>query len=421
MKKVNEFLNHNIEKILILFLYLQPILDVATAVMIHKNISFTLGIIIRMIFFLFMIYYLLVLDKNKTKKKSIIYLVLILIYLALFITNIGITKGVNSLSYEIKNLIKCFYFPVLLISTYELYQENKIKINKNILSNLFVTYLLLVFIPNILHLGFASYEITKKGSIGFFYTANEIGAILSILMSFYIDKIIKKKNKLNFILSMIIIFYTLTSMGTKGPLLSFIIILGYYFIKYLIECSKKKKYKMISLLGIGLITIIGISILIIPKTTFYKNILVHLEFLEVEELSDLANLKTIDHFIFSERLKFLKNTATLWLDSSISEKLLGIGYIDNYATDEISMKMIEMDYFDIFFRQGIIGFLVFILGFLLIIPKQKKKKKVIEPYLLSIILALLLALLTGHVLLAPAVSIFVALIFNLFYNEFIKE
>lgn len=289
------------------------------------------------------------------------------------------------------------------------------------LSNLFVIYLLFILVPNVLNLGFGSYEITKKGSIGWFYTANEVGAIISILMPFYLNEIINKKNKPIIFLSIIIIFYTLTTMGTKGPLLSFGIILIYYFIKYYKKIIKEKKYKALGIMATSFIIIIFALIMIIPKTTFYKNIIIHLDFLKVEKISDFKNPKIIDHFIFSQRLTFLNNTVKIYNKSPISSKLLGIGYIDNYGTDQVSMKMIEMDYFDILFRQGIIGIVIIFGGIVMTINKKKRTKKINDVYLLSLCLSIILALLTGHVITSPSVSIYVALIIDLIYNENIKE
>lgn len=289
------------------------------------------------------------------------------------------------------------------------------------LSNLFVIYLLFILVPNVLNLGFGSYEITKKGSIGWFYTANEVGAIISILMPFYLNEIINKKNKPIIFLSIIIIFYTLTTMGTKGPLLSFGIILIYYFIKYYKKIIKEKKYKALGIMTTSFIIVILALIMIIPKTTFYKNIIIHLDFLKVEKISDFKNPKIIDHFIFSQRLTFLNNTVKIYNKSPISSKLLGIGYIDNYGTDQVSMKMIEMDYFDILFRQGIIGIVIIFGGIVMMINKKKRTKKINDVYLLSLFLSIILALLTGHVITSPSVSIYVALIIDLIYNENIKE
>ena len=289
------------------------------------------------------------------------------------------------------------------------------------LSNLFVIYLLFILVPNVLNLGFGSYEITKKGSIGWFYTANEVGAIISILMPFYLNEIINKKNKPIIFLSIIIIFYTLTTTGTKGPLLSFGIILIYYFIKYYKKIIKEKKYKALGIMTTSFIIIIFALVMIIPKTTFYKNIIIHLDFLKVEKISDFKNPKIIDHFIFSQRLTFLNNTVKIYNKSPISSKLLGIGYIDNYGTDQVSMKMIEMDYFDILFRQGIIGIVIIFGGIVMMINKKKRTKKINDVHLLSLFLSIILALLTGHVITSPSVSIYVALIIDLIYNENIKE
>ena len=115
MKKINSFLSKNIEKIFMVFLFFQPVIDVLTAIMLHVfKIDFTIGVILRMIFLGFMIYYLLFLNKNKDKKKSIIYIGIIFVYFILYSLNIIFTKDINCLSYEIKSLIKCFYFPILL-------------------------------------------------------------------------------------------------------------------------------------------------------------------------------------------------------------------------------------------------------------------------------------------------------------------
>ena len=241
MQKVEKYLEKNIDKIITTFIWIQPIIDVLTAIMLHNNMSFTIGIIIRIAFLLFMVFYLLISTKNK--KKYLIYLSITFIYILLFMINTITQKGIESIWYELQNTFKCFYFPIMFICIYNCYKKNKKDISK-MLSNLFVIYLLFILVPNVLNLGFGSYEITKKGSIGWFYTANEVGAIISILMPFYLNEIINKKNKPIIFLSIIIIFYTLTTMGTKGPLLSFGIILIYYFIKYYKKIIKEKKYKL---------------------------------------------------------------------------------------------------------------------------------------------------------------------------------
>ena len=429
MKKINNILTSNINKIFTIFLFSQPIIDVLTAISLTVfKIDLTIGMILRIIFMLFGIYYIFFITKSHKRKISIIYLLLIILYMISFTINILVLKGTSALSYEIKKLIKTFYFPIMLTFIYNLYDENKITINIKTLIKLFIIYLSFVFIPNILHIGFKSYAVTKGGEIGFFYTANEISAILSILMPIFIYELLEKKNILLLITSLIILLYVLTSMGTKGPLLCFIIILIYYFIKLIRKEIKTKKYLNIIGIFLSIILITMTAILLIPKTEFYKNIRVHLDFLKVESVTDIVtNPQVLDHFIFSQRLTFWNNTNHSYQHSKFSEKLLGIGYIENYATDKINMKMIEMDYIDIFYRHGILGTIIYmssyIYMFILLIKKITKtalRNNLNQILMISILLSIILALLTGHVITSPSVSIYVALIMNLFYTQLRK-
>ncbi len=426
MVRLNNFLKQNIQRIFIIFLFLQPIIDVLTAVMLYIfKQEFTIGMIFRIIFLLLMIYYFLFISHENYHKKIFKYLIIIGIYFGLFSLNIIYTKGFAAFSYEVKNLIKTFYFPILLVVIYDFLKNNYISVKS--LNILFIIYASFIAFPNLLGIGFDTYQITKSGSIGFFYTANEIGAIISILLPFFICFIVEKKNVYLTFIGAILLLYILTSMGTKGPLLSLGIISLYYIIKYLYINIKSKKYGIVTLIITTLIIISFSLSLIIPKTNFYKNIVVHLNFLEVKEVSDIVtNPKVIDHFIFSQRLSFWQKTSKIYKKSNLTSKLLGIGYIDNYGTDQVNLKLVEMDYIDIFYRHGIIGFIIYMSSYIYFIIKilkkyiSKEKNNLLTTYLLSFFLIIVLAFITGHVITAPSVSILVALIFNLFYNELYK-
>ncbi len=429
MEKLKEYLQNNIEKICILFLFLQPILDVATAIVLHIwKIDLTIGMIFRILFLIGMLFYLFFLNKSKEKKRKIWYIVIIFLYSGLYLINIMKTKGLDVIFYEGKNLIKAFYFPILLVTLYELYQEKKIKIPIKYFYDLFFIYSFFIVVPNLLKIGFDSYEITKGGSIGFFYSANEIGAILSILMPIFFYYTYKLKNIWLKLLSFLFLLYILTSIGTKGPLLCFVLILLFFIIYQGKQYVKEKKYRKLTIGCLCLLTIFSLGIYLLPRTNFYKNIVVHLEFLEVKNISDIiTNPKVFDHFVFSERLKFWNNTKKIYDKAPLSSKLLGIGYIDYYATDEVSLKMVEMDYVDLFYRHGVLGFVIFmssLITFLWKIIKKYKKRKttgLAKCVLLSIIFSLVLSFFTGHILIAPAVSIYVAFLMNLFYTDDIKE
>ena len=108
-----------------------------------------------------------------------------------------------------------------------------------------------------------------------------------------------------------------------------------------------------------LIVLVGMSTLIltIPQTNFYKNIKVHLDYLKVKDVMDIIdNGNLIDHFIFSQRVTFFTDRKYLYDNSPLTNKLFGIGY---YEQENKQAKLIEMDYLDIYFNHGILGFIIF--------------------------------------------------------------
>lgn len=411
-------MKEKIIKLVELFLLLSPLFDMLTAFCLKVlNVDFTIGMIVRFIIMLICLFYVIFVYKKKDKKYLLLILGSIFIYLLAFLTIMITDKDTTILLYELKNALRSFYFPVLLITFYAIVKDNKIFISNKILITVYIIYLLGIFIPDILGIGFDSYEITKEGAIGFFNAANEISAIISILMPLFLLYLYEKKSFVLTVLLVGVLVFDILSIGTKGPLLAFFLILGVVVLIYILYLVKERLYKRLSiLLGVFILFIFFLSVYL-PKTAFYKNIEVHLEFLKVESIFDVfTDYELFDHFIFSSRLKFLGNTYDSYSKAPFQEKLFGIGYIENYDSDKETTKMIEMDYFDILFRHGIIGFMIYISIFVYFLIKSIKHTIYLKniPYKicngLSLFLIVLLSFITGHVLLAPAVSIFVALI-----------
>ena len=177
--------------------------------------------------------------------------------------------------------------------------------------------------------------------------------------------------------------------------------------------DKNNPIVKIILFVLFIIIVIGIIslIILIPKTNFYKNIKVHLDFLKVEDVTDIIdNGNLIDHFIFSQRVTFLTDRKSIYDNATFQEKLFGIGYYYNGKKD----KQVEMDYFDIYLNHGIIGFIIFFSVYLYILVQTTKIKRKLNfnLYMLnvSMLLILFLSLFTGHIITAPAVSLIVVVI-----------
>lgn len=405
----------HINKIISIFILIQPILDLITGICLHEfNLNLTLGIIVRMLFLCFIAFCTIFIYK---KKIPLIYYLIFFIYSIFYI----IILGNNNLFGEIQGLLRVFYFPLLLVSFYELKEE--IRISKKTLFITLSLYLIFIFIPIILNSGFKSYQITKAGTLGYFNSANEISGIISILTPIIFITFSNKNNYLLKSLYILLYLIVILTIGTKTPLLSLLITIGMAFIWIILTSFKNKKYKTI--ISSFLIILVGMSTLIltIPQTNFYKNIKVHLDYLKVKDVTDIIdNGNLIDHFIFSQRVTFFTDRKYTYDNSNISHKLFGIGYYDQ---ENKQAKLIEMDYLDIYFNHGLIGFILFFSAYVYVLIKMslQKSKRDFNLFMLntSILLVLFLSLFTGHIITAPSVSLIVISLIMLVVNYGKKE
>lgn len=426
MIKMNSFLKNNILKIIITLLLISPFLDLITSLSINVlKINFNFITVIKLIIMFIMVYYVMFLSRSKYKKISIYYYLLIFLYFIMYEVSIFIYKDFSVLMYENQNLLRTFYFPIMLVSLININEDKKIILNnKNIFIILFI-YILLMFVPTITKTSFNSYAYSKTGSIGWFNSANEIGGILSILLPLSLIYLSKIKSIFLKIITFGIIVFTYFGMGSKVPILSFGIILLLLLIRYIIKIIKNRESNKIIISVVLIFITLITSFIMIPKTSFYKNIVIHLEFLKIESINDLLDIETIDHFVFSERIKFLGLTKDNYINSSLYEKMFGIGYIENYSSDQVRVKMIEMDYYDVYFRHGLVGFIIYFIPIIYILNKifrrlKNYNKLDIDQYMLiiSVILIFVLSLFSGHIMTAPSVSLFVAILIILLYNRF---
>lgn len=403
MTKIKALLEHHGQKLFLAYFFLGPIFDLITSLSLHfLGTSMPLILVIKILFLGVLLIYALLVTKNKN--QLIFYYGLLIVYFISFLVIMFQKQDVNTIFYQLQNLLRTFYFPLCLPSLVTLVEENKINVKKKDFVYFLLSYLLLLFIPIVTKTGFDSYAYSKEGSLGWFHSTNEISGIISILTPYFF-LFLWNKNKIVSLIFCLIFIYVCFSIGTKVPILSLALTLMFltiYLFAYL--WRKNKKGILLKLSGVILSGIILLCI-IVPKTSFYKNIQIHLDFLNINSFSDLMTFDHIDHFVFSSRLKFLLNTQENYENSSSLEKVFGIGYIENYATDQVNTKTIEMDYYDIFYRHGVVGTILYFLPFLLHI----KRKYTMTTYL-SILLIFILAFFSGHIFVAPSVSFLVAII-----------
>lgn len=405
MTRFNNYIKKNLNKIISIFIILSPILDVLVSISInvfHHNIN--IGIIFRMFFMLF-IYYTSVIIYHK--KKNLIYIFLCMIYLIVYL----IVQYDNTIIGNLHGFMRTFYFPIVLLGFYSI--KDKIKIDNIVLIVTFLMYILLIFIPVVTHTGFNSYSVAKLGSTGWFNSTNEISGIISILMPIITVWLLsKEKIGLKFVIAVISLF-VISEVGTKTPILSLLIVITASIIFFIATCIKEKKYKVIIGLLIVLMTIGIVGKVLIPKTNFYKNIVIHAKYLKLDSPKDIfTNEYVFDHFIFSQRISFLEKADNRYDKVKISKKLFGMGYINK---NNKNYKEIEMDYYDIWYNHGIIGFILFFSVYIYVLVdifKRLPKTLNYEKYMVyvSLFIILILSLFSGHIITTPSVSLFTIII-----------
>ncbi len=386
-----------LNKCLIIFLFLQPVLDVITSLQIRNNLNFfSIGTLIRG-FFLFIIFIYLF---KKKENRKLLFIFLLYSFLAMMYT-IFFTE--NHLLTEIFNIIKIFYLPLLILFFNQ--YSNK-TIDDKLITILYFIYLNLIIIPYFLGIGFDIYAAAddKRGYIGLFYAGNEISAILLGLLPIVYNYIIQNKSKLLKVLFFLELFGVTVLLSTKTMFLGVILVLGLYLLRFIILKFKTWKKSSQILLCITIVFGMGIGVILIPKLPVYNNLQVTLNYHEIYTVKDALCIDSIDKIIFSMRLSFLKNVHENYRNQNALGMVFGLG------EDTVTvLKDIEIDIFDIFYSIGILGFLVWIT----LLAPSLKKIKLNGYYRFSFVLFVLMSLFSGHVLIQPMVAIYVALLFLL--------
>ena len=385
---MSKYLDKNISKLILIFIFLQPIIDLLTSISInYLHLTISVGIVVRSLFLVLIIYYYVFI--RKISKKQLMYLLGILVFSLSFIIFIYLSK--EPMSSNIVSLVKYLYFIILLI----LIDSKDLKISKRNLFYIALIYILLIFVPRMLSLDFNSYREGNIGSVGIFNSGNEINAILVFLLPIYLTNLLKEQSLAYRLIFFAVMAYVSLLNGTKVLLFFFLLIT---LIKILPEAKKlSNKAKIVSLIGVGITC--ALLVIFIPKTNFYHNIVLSLEYNNINSFKDIFSYNFLNNVIFHERLTFLVNNFNIYINSGIRSILFGIGLTSN----SILLKEVEMDLYDILITFGIIGTLLLVIPVIKYLISLNKQDK---DLIIGTIFLLIVSIISGHVLLSPAVSIY---------------
>jgi hypothetical protein len=449
---IREKYNVLFTQLLIIFIALQPILDVFTTITIQFiDTTITFGIIIRLLVMLLAILYIVTHTNAFLKRIASLYLASIFVIVAIgFMTGFFLKPNFQFFS-EVQYYAKGVYFLVMftsytmaLVSLKEIFRK---KLVNTVLKPIVIamTIVGIVYILAILTgTGLDTYRYVKAGTKAWFNAGNEIGAILSICLPvvlLYGIKSTSKVTQLHYWIPALLVIFSLIMLGTKVGYLSIIaslvIAISILLINVITNDEQKNFKPSLWMIGVIFATVAILT----PYTPAFSNTEAHIRIIDEKNVAGETPLEEITadesgagtnlitsysnkvvSVILSSRQIFLKDTHQMYVEAPMIQKLFGMGYAGNYQD---SPKLIEMDFLDLFYSFGLLGFVLYMLPFLYAfigLIRGLKWRQLFEVELGFVITSLLIgvgiAFIAGHVLFAPAVSIYLAVLLAYTYAEF---
>lgn len=368
---------------------LTPIVDTLNGLILRTNgvsdgLSF--GSIYRIIILIYVLY-------GIARRKNN----LIMILLAMYFPLIGLIKGANNgklvgcLTYGAKWLL-----PIAIIHYYSFIKRDKDEIQRCIYKTLdfwsaFVPISLIL--EYIFNLGVASYY--DSGFKGYYYSTNDLALVLIVLFIYKLYKSFNnKKSKKNIILAFLN-FVAIIILSTKSSMIFAVVSVVYMLIKFgKINCKT-----VLRVIASGMIMFLLIGFMNDEITKFI------MRYQNMWEYSKSSNL--VEQFFV-----FATSGRTSRISGFFNEIYNG-NFVINFLFGWIipdNVNVIEMDFHDLICQYGFIGLIIMIIeyGYLIIMGIRGE-----SPFLYTIIICFIYAMLAGHVISGAFSGTCFSLIFSL--------
>lgn len=335
-------------------------------------------------------------------------------------------KPIFSVSVEVKYIVKLVYFNVALLFSLVLFsREGGIRRHKAIDVIVIAITLMgvIMIVSGLTGTAFNSYSWGKEGHVGWFYAGNEIGAIMAMGFPVVVLTALQKTNWAW--ISVLLVIYSLFALGTKVGFGAIVIVLLLALLMSLFGLVKNRSGWVRPIMLMALFA--GASIYF-PFSSIARNMNMHLNLVEANQSQDVEEVKSessgttgtpvvqMENLVLSGREHFLSIQKQYFRDAPITQKLFGMGYGGNYPQQP---KLIEMDFYDVFYSLGILGFILYFipLAWILVQTVRYALRHLPESFTIGnvliaagAVLGLGIAFTAGHVLTAPSVSIYLGML-----------
>ena len=459
LHKTRSFFKTRLPLILGLYILIQPLLDALTAPTANAGIAISVGVVVRTLFMAFAFLYVVFASKFEGKKPVMIYLGAVVAYLILFMVLMLSIGGISLCFANAKELVKVFFVPFVAAFLWSVYREYGHKVPSWSIAWAGGLYAFVIFIAWLTKTSGTSYR-SGYGFKGWFYAANEIGCIIAVAAPIMIWFCLKKlpmltpKTWWKGIIMAIGLFSAIFAANYIGTKIIFIAILVYCvaaLIWCLIDLIRFRKRKNAVTSGVMILMIVLMLLLFVssPLKAYSDNVYGDLMDVPAEDLNDLWELpeepespdepeykpeppetariwlreliganSTVEKIdkVLSRRLYSAGYPVQQYIEGSVLNKLLGIGYGNTPAYPYSIISAIELDPVSILVRQGVVGFVLYFVPYLLAVlyliveffkhPLKRLSSLKYCTYLYTSLIAFGISTIAGHVLGAPAVGIF---------------
>ena len=459
-----------IKKIILWYLLAQPVLDIATSFLVRSGIDLTIGVVFRALFLGFLGLYLLFFYRGPKRKLVVGYIAAVIAFVVVQTVFLFAKGGMAVLFTNLKETIKVFYFPCILVAFWALYREFGYLVSTRTLVSIGVFYTLTIFISFLTDTSFQSYN--GNGYCGWFYAANEISAItiiLSPIVFYYFTNraaytnLLQSpwKKRLPLVLtgaiSVLLMLFASSYLATKAALFGVVAYLLCFLIwsVFRLEITRDKLH-LFRLIA-SLLMVVSLGVIFFLSSPIKEHLTVRLPWFHyvvvqtgvtqpppvttteppattteppaattappattqafIPVVPDTSSkLYRIANWLLSSRLSNSYSVLLQYTESDLGHKLLGLGYTQLPSYRYYVTIAIEMDFICVLARHGLVGLFLFSAPFFAILACALWRAiKALKGCLASLLwctclyqtlISFAVGFLVGHTLIAPAVSIY---------------
>jgi len=288
----------------------------------------------------------------------------------------------------------------------------------------------IMIVAHFTNTSFSSYSYYKLGESGWFYAANELSAIVSIafpIMVWYALKKINNWGRIYYWLTIVVAIYSALLIGTKGSLLAILFGTCMAILAAVIQFFQYKGRRKFTAGIVALLVLtLGGVFAAYPAMAVSRTAELHSDMIKYkkkqaktkkgitkDQKKYVETNKTIS-YLLSGRTVYFENASHNFEKATPAQKVFGMGYATSFKSEK-KAKLVEMDYIDIFFQFGFLGTIVYlaplIYCLIYLIGTFIREFKYMWSFkwamlVASVALGFGMALMTGHVIEAPSVSIY---------------